>query len=63
MSTSSGPARIAAAIRRALEEPGFREGARRLAAVVARDVKEDRAVSEMEALAAHSAAAEIRCAC
>jgi UDP:flavonoid glycosyltransferase YjiC (YdhE family) len=56
LSPGSGPARIAAAIRRVLEEPGFREGARRLAAVIARDVKEDRAVSEMEALATHSAA-------
>ena len=63
LSPGSGPARIAAAIRRVLEEPGFGEGARRLAAVVARDMKEDRAVSEMEALATHSAPAEISCAC
>ncbi len=53
LSPSASPARIAAAIRRVLEEPGFRQAAQRLATVIARDVKEDRAVSEMEALAAH----------
>jgi MGT family glycosyltransferase len=52
----SNPARIARAIRRLIEEPHFRQAAQRLAVVIARDVKEDRAVFEMEALAsAHSA--------
>lgn len=47
----ASPARIARAVSRVLEEPGFREGARRMAAFIARDVEEDRAVAEMEALA------------
>ena len=51
LSSNAGPARIAVAIRRVLEEPGFREAAQRVAAIIRRDVKEDRAVSEMEALA------------
>jgi UDP:flavonoid glycosyltransferase YjiC (YdhE family) len=54
LSPSASPARIAAAIRRVLEEPGFRQGAQRMATVIARDVREDCAVSEMEALAGHS---------
>jgi MGT family glycosyltransferase len=58
LSPSAGPARIAGAIRRVLEEPGFREGARRMAGIIARDVKEDRAVAEMEALAAATNASD-----
>jgi len=50
LSQKSSPARIAVAIRRVLEEPGFRAGAQRMAAIIGRDVKEDRAVLEMEAL-------------
>jgi UDP:flavonoid glycosyltransferase YjiC (YdhE family) len=50
LSPNASPARIAVAIRRVLEEPGFREGAQRMAAIIGRDVKEDRAVVEMEAL-------------
>ena len=49
--STANPARIAGAVRRVLEEPGFRQGAERMAAVIARDVKEDRAVAEMETLA------------
>ena len=48
---TAGPARIASAVRRVLEEPAFRASAQRMAAVIARDVREDRAVAEMEALA------------
>ena len=48
---TASPGRIASAVRRVLEEPAFRAGAQRMAAVIARDVKEDRAVAEMEALA------------
>jgi len=44
--------RIAAAVRRLLGESSFRDNARRMAGIIARDVKEDRAVAEMEALAA-----------
>jgi len=47
---NASPARIAVTIRRVLEEPGFREGARRMAAIIGRDIKEDRAIVEMEAL-------------
>jgi len=50
LSPSSGPGRIADAIRRVLEEPRFRSGAERMAEIIARDVRADRAVSEMEAL-------------
>lgn len=52
LSPGASPARIAAAVRRLLEEPGFRERAQWMAGIIARDVKEDRAVAEMEALAA-----------
>jgi len=47
---SASPARIAAAIRRVLEEPRFRERAQRMQAIIRRDVQADRAVVEMEAL-------------
>lgn len=50
LSPKASPARIAVAIRRVLEEPHFRECAQRMAAIVARDVQEDRAVAEMETL-------------
>jgi MGT family glycosyltransferase len=53
---TGGSARIAAAIRRVLEEPAFRESARRMAGIIARDVREDRAVAEMEALGGHTSA-------
>jgi UDP:flavonoid glycosyltransferase YjiC (YdhE family) len=53
---TAGSARIAAAIRRVLEEPAFRESARRMAGIIARDVREDRAVAEMEALGGHTSA-------
>jgi UDP:flavonoid glycosyltransferase YjiC (YdhE family) len=52
LSLNASPRRIAIAVRRVLEEPGLREGARRMAAIIGRDVKEDRAVVEMEALTA-----------
>lgn len=45
---SAKPARIAAAVRRLLDEPGFAASARRLGAVVRADVAADRAVREME---------------
>jgi UDP:flavonoid glycosyltransferase YjiC (YdhE family) len=51
VSPRAGPARIAATVRRIVEEPRWRGGATRMAACIARDVKEDRAVAEMEALA------------
>ena len=43
---------IADAVRRVLTEPRFREHAQRMAAIIARDREEDRAVEELEALAA-----------
>jgi MGT family glycosyltransferase len=52
LSPNARATRIAAAVRRLLGEPSFRDNARRMAGIIARDVKEDRAVAEMEALAA-----------
>lgn len=51
LSPTASPARIAGAVRRVLGEARFRDSARRMAAVIARDVKEDRAVAELESLA------------
>lgn len=50
LSPSSNTGRIANAIRRVLEEPAFRSGAQRMAEIIGRDVRADRAVSELEAL-------------
>jgi UDP:flavonoid glycosyltransferase YjiC (YdhE family) len=47
---SAGPARIADAVRRLLDEPGFRAGAERLGRIIRDDVAADRAVKEMEAV-------------
>jgi len=52
---SAKPAAIAAAVRRVLAEPSFRAGAQRLADAIAADLAEDRAVQEIEALAAERA--------
>ncbi len=50
------PARaIAAAVRRVLDEPAHRAGAARVAAAIAAERAEDRAVAELEALAARRA--------
>ena len=54
----SNRGRIAAAIRRLLEQPRFKEGAQRMAAIIQRDLKDDRAVAEMEALAAQTGSTE-----
>lgn len=51
LSPKASPAKIAAAVRRVLDEPAFRRGARQMAAVIARDVAADLAVAELEALA------------
>jgi MGT family glycosyltransferase len=48
-------ARIARAVRRVLDDPSFRDGARRMARIVARDVAADGAVKELEALAGEEA--------
>ena len=47
---SASPARIAAAVRRLLDEPGFRAGAERLGRGIADDAAADRAVKELEAI-------------
>lgn len=47
---SAGPPRIAAALRRLLDEPGFRSHAQRLGGIIQDDVAADRAVKELEAL-------------
>lgn len=49
------PAKIAAAVRRVFAEPAYAAAARRLAAAIANDTAEDRAVAELEALARTSA--------
>jgi MGT family glycosyltransferase len=56
--SSVPPAAIAGAVRRLLDEPQFREQARRMAAIIRRDTQDDRAVKEMEALAGVPADAE-----
>jgi UDP:flavonoid glycosyltransferase YjiC (YdhE family) len=45
------PRRLAADLQRLLGESSFRAAARGMADAIARDVREDRAVAEMEALA------------
>jgi MGT family glycosyltransferase len=47
----AAPAKVAAAVRRILDEPAFAAGARRMADAIASDLGEDRAVAELEALA------------
>jgi MGT family glycosyltransferase len=47
----AGPSKIAAAVRRVIDEPSFTAGARRLADAIADDLREDRAVAELEELA------------
>lgn len=51
LSPSAGPAKIARAVRRVLDDPAFRAGAQKRAAGIARDVEADLAVAELEALA------------
>ena len=48
---SSSPSRIARAVTRVLEEPGYREAAQRISEAIARETAEDRAVAELESLA------------
>ncbi|HYR07476.1 MAG TPA: glycosyltransferase [Longimicrobium sp.] len=47
---SAAPPRIAAALRRLLDEPGFRASAERLGRIIRDDVATDRAVMELEAV-------------
>jgi MGT family glycosyltransferase len=49
---SAQPPRIAAAVRRLLDEPAFRENARRIGRVVEEDVAADRAVQALEGVGA-----------
>ena len=48
---SARPGRIAAAVRRLLDEPGFMASAQRLGRIIAADAAADRAVAELEAVA------------
>lgn len=48
----ASPQRIARAVRAVLDEPGYAAAARRLAAAIADERREDRAVAELEAVAA-----------
>ena len=52
---SASPEKIAAAIRTVLEDESYRAGARRLAAAIAEETAEDRAVAELEQMASASA--------
>jgi UDP:flavonoid glycosyltransferase YjiC (YdhE family) len=58
----ASPEAIAKALRRVLDEPSFAANAERLAAAIAAETAEDRAVVELEALASldSSAADELR---
>lgn len=49
---SAKPRRIAAAVRRLLDEPGFRAAAARLGGIIRADVAADRAVEELEGVGA-----------
>jgi MGT family glycosyltransferase len=51
VSAGASPTRIARAVSRVLREPQFREQAQRMATIVARDVRDDRAVAALETLA------------
>jgi MGT family glycosyltransferase len=51
LAPKAGPAKIARAVRRLLDEPAFAESARRQAAAIAEVTREDRTVAALEALA------------
>jgi MGT family glycosyltransferase len=51
----ASPRKIAAAVAEVLAHPSYRDGARRLARVIAEDTAEDRAVTELESLVAYAA--------
>ena len=55
LKAKASPETIAGAVRRVLEEPGFGESARRLAAAIAAETARDRAVEELELLALNEA--------
>jgi MGT family glycosyltransferase len=48
---SAAPDTIASALKRVIDEPSFKQNARRMAAAIEADVQEDRAVAELEELA------------
>ncbi|HYE95080.1 MAG TPA: glycosyltransferase [Rubricoccaceae bacterium] len=54
---SASPAKIAAALRRLLDDPGYRTNAERLGAIITADAEADRAVQELEALGVEPAPA------
>jgi MGT family glycosyltransferase len=47
----ASPAKLAAAVRRVLDDPTYREGAQRLQRAIAEETEHDRAVEALEALA------------
>jgi MGT family glycosyltransferase len=49
------PQAIAKAVRRVIDDPSFADGARRIGAAIADDLREDRAVAELEELACRAA--------
>jgi MGT family glycosyltransferase len=56
----ASPAKVAAAVREVLEQPGYRRNAERLAAAIAKEIREDRAALELEEMARRSRATEAR---
>jgi MGT family glycosyltransferase len=56
----ASPARIAAAVREVLDQPSYRRNAERLAAAIAEELKEDRAVLELEEMADRFRSTEAR---
>ncbi len=56
LDATSAPADIAAAVRRVLDDPSYAEAAARIATAIRSEVAEDRAVVELEALAAEPGA-------
>ena len=55
LDAAASPSSIAAALRNVLDDPGYREAARRIAGAIAEETAEDRAVAEIEALVAERA--------
>ncbi|MDQ4069647.1 MAG: UDP-glycosyltransferase family protein, partial [Actinomycetota bacterium] len=50
LDATSSPGAIGAALRDVLDDPSYREAARRIAVAIAEETAEDRAVAEIEAL-------------
>jgi MGT family glycosyltransferase len=60
LSRGARAAAITTAVRRVLDDPAYAAGAQRLAAAIAEDLRSDRAVGELEALADSNPAGDVR---